>query len=148
MFNVFCRYFSKKAGWSWIKNKRGRKKILSFTYPPRERSQIIKLTEDSDKLVFVCNGKLRNSFLSTVKNMKETKCIVKNDSIITPCLVISKAKCHTLLESFTYDEVLHLEKLSKQILKGFEEAEEKLETDKNNTVLKKHQALKFKMIES
>ncbi|SCM25376.1 conserved Plasmodium protein, unknown function [Plasmodium chabaudi chabaudi] len=147
MFNTYIRNFSKKAGWSWIKNRRGRKKILSFTYPPRERSNIIKLTDDSDKLVFVCNGTLRNSFIPTVKNMKKTKCVIKNNSITTPCVVISKAKCHTLLESFTYDEILHLEQLSPKILKAFENAEAILENDTEGTVLKKHEALKFKLIE-
>ncbi|SBS88627.1 conserved Plasmodium protein, unknown function [Plasmodium ovale] len=147
MFNIFVRNFSKKAGWSWIKNRRGRKKILSFSYPPKERSNIIKLNDDSDKLIFVCNGKLRNNFLPTVKGMKETKCVVKNNSIMTPCLVISKAKCHTLLESFTYDEILHLEKLSSVILKAFEDAEGKLEKDKENNKLRRHEALKFKLKE-
>ncbi|SOV23824.1 conserved Plasmodium protein, unknown function [Plasmodium sp. DRC-Itaito] len=146
MFNIFVRNFSKKAGWSWIKNKRGRKKILSISYPPKDRSNIIKLSDDSDKLIFICNGKLRNNFLSTVKNMKETKCIIKNNNITTPCLVISKAKCHTLLELFTYDEILHLEKLSPHILKLFEEAEKRLEENKENCILRKHEALKFRLI--
>ncbi|KAI4834991.1 hypothetical protein MKS88_005672 [Plasmodium brasilianum] len=146
MFNVCVRRFSKKAGWSWLKNRRGRKKILLFAYPPKERSNIVKLTDDSDKLIFVCNAKLRDNFLSTVKSMKETKCVVKNNSVITPCLVISKAKCHTLLESFTYDEILHLEKLSPNILKAFEEAEGKLEKEKENSILSRHEAIKFKLM--
>ncbi|CRH02702.1 conserved Plasmodium protein, unknown function [Plasmodium relictum] len=146
MFNIYFRNFSKKAGWSWLKNRRGRKKIISIVYPPKERSKIIKLNDESDKLIFVSNGKLRNNFLSTVKNMKETKCVIKNNLIYTPCLVISKAKCHTLLEILTYDEILHLEKLSPHILKCFEEAEKKLEQEKENNILKKHEALKFKLI--
>ncbi|GAW83656.1 hypothetical protein, conserved [Plasmodium gonderi] len=145
MFNIYTRGFSKKAGWSWVKNRRGRKKIISFTYPPKERSSIIKLTDESDKLIFVCNGKLRNTFITTVKSMKETKCVIKNDIIHTPCLVISKAKCHTLLESFTYDEILHLEKLSPLILKAFEDAQNRLHQDEKNRILSKHEAIKFRL---
>ncbi|VUZ98985.1 conserved protein, unknown function [Plasmodium vivax] len=147
MFNIYTRGFSKKAGWSWIKNRRGRKKILSFAYPPKDRSSIVKLTDESDKLVFVCNGKLRNSFMTTVKSMKETKCVVKNDTICTPCLVVSKAKCHTLLESFTYDEILHLEKLAPRILQAFEEAQSRVQQDGQNRVLSKHEAVKFRLVE-
>ncbi|EUD69131.1 pseudouridylate synthase [Plasmodium inui San Antonio 1] len=147
MFNVYTRGFSKKAGWSWIKNRRGRKKIISFEYPPKERSSIVKLTDQSDKLVFVCNGKLRDTFMTTVKSMKETKCVVKNDTIWTPCLVVSKAKCHTLLESFTYDEILHLEKLAPRILQAFEEAQGRLHQDEQNRVLSKHEAVKFRLLE-
>ncbi|CAA9991069.1 conserved Plasmodium protein, unknown function [Plasmodium knowlesi strain H] len=147
MFNIYTRGFSKKAGWSWIKNRRGRKKIISFAYPPKERSSIVKLTDESDKLVFVCNGKLRNTFMTTVKNTKETKCVVKNDTIYTPCLVVSKAKCHTLLESFTYDEILHLEKMAPRILQAFEEAQKRVHQDGKNRVLSKHEAVKFRLVE-
>lgn len=146
MFTIFVRNFSKKAGWCWLRNRKGRTKIVSITYPPKERSKIIKLNDESDKLVFVCNGKLRNTFLNVVKNLKDTKCVIQNNTITTPCVIISKAKSHTLLEILTYDEILHIEKLKKNIIQKFEEAEKRLAQDKQNDILKKHQAVKFTLI--
>ncbi|PHJ24320.1 hypothetical protein CSUI_001831 [Cystoisospora suis] len=130
-------------GWRWDSCQRGRRRWVHINYPPRERSTALKLHEKYDKLIFVCNGyidrlepkRLPERQRRRLECNRRASPLARYDGKLpwtqavqsairrthTPCLGFAQAHSHHLLEAFSMEEVLALERLVPEIRQAFQE---------------------------
>ncbi|UKJ90163.2 hypothetical protein MACJ_001094 [Theileria orientalis] len=108
------------------------KKWVRIDHPPQNRSNLIKLDDKYNKLMYVTNGKIspkkHEEFLKTAVHY-----VKKGDEIHTSCLAFAKGGSHELLETLSMDDVHHLEQMIPEINRAFQECEmsEKPKTSKH-----------------
>ncbi|UKK02298.2 hypothetical protein MACK_001654 [Theileria orientalis] len=105
---------------------------VNLDHPPQNRSNLIKLDNKYNKLMYVTNGKIspkkHEEFLKTAIHY-----VKKGDEIHTSCLAFAKGGSHELLETLSMDDVYHLEQMIPEINRAFQECEmsEKPKTSKH-----------------
>ncbi|GFE55067.1 chromosome complete related protein [Babesia ovis] len=113
---------SRQHGWRFEKLRPTFKKWVRINHPPQVRSPLAKLDPSSNKLLYVCNGKVSAKHATTFEKTAK-HFIKKGDVIETPVLAIVKGGSHVLLETLSMDDVEQFENLVPEIRKAFEECE-------------------------
>ncbi|GIX63582.1 uncharacterized protein BcabD6B2_30170 [Babesia caballi] len=110
---------SRQHGWRFEKLRPTFKKWVRINHPPQVRSLLLKLDPESNKLLYVCNGRISPRHCATYE--KAAKHFIKKGEVLeTPVLAIVKGGSHVLLETLCMDDVEQLEKLVPEIRKAFD----------------------------
>ncbi|CDR93899.1 hypothetical protein BBBOND_0102280 [Babesia bigemina] len=110
---------SKQHGWRFEKLRPIFKKWVRINHPPQVRSPLVKLDPESNKLLYVCNGRISPRYCA--KFEKSAKHFIKKGDVVeTPVLAVVKGGSHVLLETLSMDDVEQFEKLVPEIRKAFE----------------------------
>ncbi|KAL8272183.1 hypothetical protein Esti_003911 [Eimeria stiedai] len=152
----------RQRGWRWDILQRGRRRWVHVDYPPRKRSTVKKLEEKHDKLYFVCEGyidrlcveKLPPLHQEKLKELRSSAIPIYDRQLpwsqdlqkaiqrtVVPCLAFATGGSHHLLEAFTMDEVLALEKLAPEIRQAFAEVKKRLPEEEAADAKTRHWAL-------
>ncbi|CDJ39633.1 Chromosome I, complete genome, related [Eimeria tenella] len=152
----------RQRGWRWEALQRGRRRWVHIEYPPRKRSPLKKLHDSHDKLVFVCQGyidrlsvdKLPPALQQRLKELRASPVPLYDGRLpwsqdvqraiqrtVVPCLAFATGRTHHLLEAFTMDEVLALEKLIPEIRQAFAEMQKRLPEDESIAEKTRHRPL-------
>ncbi|KAK1937636.1 hypothetical protein X943_003510 [Babesia divergens] len=109
---------SRQHGWRFERLRPTFKKWVRINHPPMLRSPLVKLHPNSNKILYVCNGKISPKgcalYEKTAKHF-----LKKGDLVETPVLAFVKGGSHVLLETLSMDDVEQLEKLIPEIRNAF-----------------------------
>lgn len=115
---------SKQHGWRFEKLRPTFKKWVRINHPPQVRSPLVKLHQDSNKIMYVCNGKIsprrKEIFEKSAKHF-----IKKGENVETPVLAFCKGGSSVLLETLSMDDLEQFEKLVPEIREAFKACESK-----------------------
>ncbi|ORM41867.1 uncharacterized protein BXIN_0641 [Babesia sp. Xinjiang] len=110
---------SRQHGWRFERLRPTVKRYVRINHPPQLRSPLLKLEGDSNKLLYVCNGRVSREHIATFESSAR-HFIKKGDIIETPVLAIVKGGSHILLETLSMDDIDEFEKLVPEIRKAFD----------------------------
>lgn len=111
---------SRQHGWRFEKLRPTFKKWVRINHPPQVRSPLVKLHPESNKIIYVCNGKI-SPRQSAVYEQHAKHFIKKDSALETPVLAFVKGGSGVLLETLSMDDVEQLESLVPEIQRAFKE---------------------------
>ncbi|KAG6440022.1 hypothetical protein BBOV_III010095 [Babesia bovis T2Bo] len=122
---------SRQHGWRFERLRPTFRRWLRIVHPPQLRSPLVKLDPESNKLIYICNGRVSRRFIEPFERSGRHY-IRKGETLETPVLAFVKGGSHVLLETLSMDEVERLEKLIPDIRRAFDECESKCDDTSGN----------------